>query len=265
VNDPPREAFGPAVSVPSDAAAALWIAPTLGSFGTVGGLVPHGYERYLLLDYRVEEYPGWDGVCRLFEQLVPLLQEHTSTPDDCWFAIWAGYGFETSATLLAAPPKNGQEDRELERERQRLREDDARRNKSIRAALSTLPKFDLPATTSFVAPSPPRRRSCAPTATSRSHPTSGGQRTDDGSSPAIPISTGATSVDLSDSSPQWRQSSGARYAEWTGRRRTPRSASRDRSPRRSALAIVRAGPPAAGILAFRQDATRPQNEKRVAP
>jgi hypothetical protein len=137
-------AFGPAVSVPSDASAALWIAPTLGSFGTVGGLVPHGYERYLLLDYRVEEHPGWDGVCRLFEQLVPLLQEHTSTPDDCWFAIWEGYGFETSATLLAAASTNSQEDRELERERQRLREDDARRNQSIRAALSTLPKFDLP-------------------------------------------------------------------------------------------------------------------------
>jgi hypothetical protein len=137
-------AFGPAVSVPSHASAALWIAPTLGSFGTVGGLVPHGYKRYLVLDYRAEEHPGWDGVCRLFEQLVPLLQEHTSTPDDCWFAIWEGHGFETFATLLAAAPKNGQEDRELERERQRLREDDARRINSIRAALSTLPKLDLP-------------------------------------------------------------------------------------------------------------------------
>ena len=140
MNGPPRVAFGPAVSVPSDASAALWIAPTLGSFGTVGGLVPHGYERYLLLDYRVEEHPGWDGVCRLFEQLVPLLQEHTSTPDDCWFAIWEGYGFETSATLIAAAPTNGQEDRELERERQRLREDDARRNKSIRACAEHPPQ-----------------------------------------------------------------------------------------------------------------------------
>ena len=136
--------FGPAVRVPSDASAALWIAPTLGRFGTVGGLVPEGYERYLLLDYRVEEHPGWDGVCRLFEQLVPRLEEDTSTPERCWFAIWEGYGFETSATLLAASPRDGQKRRELERERQRLREDDARRNTSIRAALDTLPTFDLP-------------------------------------------------------------------------------------------------------------------------
>ena len=63
-------AFGPAIRVPSDASAALWIAPTLGSFGTVGGLVPQGYERYLLFDYRGGEPHGWDGVCRLFEQLL---------------------------------------------------------------------------------------------------------------------------------------------------------------------------------------------------
>lgn len=142
--EPQDVAFGPAVCAPSDASAALWIAPTLGSFGTVGGLVPHGYERYLLLDYRVEEHPGFDGVSRLFEQLVPLLARQIPTPDHCWFAIWEGYGFATSTTVLAATPRDDQERRELDRERQRLRADDARRNKSIRAALSVLPTFDLP-------------------------------------------------------------------------------------------------------------------------
>jgi hypothetical protein len=137
-------AFGPAVRVPSDASAALWIAPSLGSFGTVGGLVPHGYERYLVLDYHGEEHGGWDGVCRVFRELAPLLARHTSTPDDCWFAIWEGYGFETSMTMLAATPTNDEERREIEHERQRLREDDALRNMSIRAALSTVPSFELP-------------------------------------------------------------------------------------------------------------------------
>jgi hypothetical protein len=137
-------AFGPAVRVPADASPALWIAPALGSFGTVGGLVPRGYERYLLFDYRGEEPLGWDGVCRLFEQLVPVLARHTSTPDHCWFAIWEGYGFDTSMTRLAAEATDDEERREFERERRRLRDDDVRRNKAIRLALSRLPSFDLP-------------------------------------------------------------------------------------------------------------------------
>jgi hypothetical protein len=136
--------FGPAIHVPSDASAALWIAPTLGAFGTVGGLVPRGYERYLLLDYRGLESRGWQGVCRLFEQLVPVLARHTSTADHCWFAIWEGYGFDTSTTMLAAMPSDDEQRRELERERRRLREDDAQRNNAIRTALSRLPSFDLP-------------------------------------------------------------------------------------------------------------------------
>lgn len=137
-------AFGPAIRVPSDASAALWIAPTLGSFGTVGGLVPEGYERYLLLDYRGGEPRGTDGVNRLFKQLVPVLARHTSTPEHCWFAIWEGYGFDTSMTLLAAMPRDDEERRNVERERQRLRQDDAQRNQRIRTALSRLPSFDLP-------------------------------------------------------------------------------------------------------------------------
>jgi len=121
-----------------------WIAPLLGTFGTVGGLVPQGYERYVLLDHRAEEPLGWDGVCWLFDQLVPVLGSHPSTPDDCWFAIWEGYGFDTSVTLLAATPSDGAERRELDRERQRLREDDVQRNTSIRTGLNRHPSFDLP-------------------------------------------------------------------------------------------------------------------------
>jgi hypothetical protein len=120
------------------------MAPTLGSFGTVGGVVPQGYERYLLLDHRNEEALGWEGVCRLFEQLGRVLVAHTSTPDRCWFGIWEGHAFDTTATFIAATPTDDAERRELERERQRLRREDARRNRSVRTALSRLPSFDLP-------------------------------------------------------------------------------------------------------------------------
>ena len=136
--------FGPAVDAPADSAAALWIAPTLGEFGTVGGLVPQGYESYLLVDHRGEKHHGSEGVCRLYDQLIPVLATHTSTPDRCWFAIWEGHGFDTSMRMLAATPRDDDERREVERERQRLREDDVRRNASIRAVLNTLASFDLP-------------------------------------------------------------------------------------------------------------------------
>src|SRR4051812_49347958 len=87
--EPPAVAFGSAVDVPADASAAAWIAPRLGPFGTVGGLVPGGYERYLLVDYRRAEGPlGWDGVQLLSEQLARLLAAHTTTPELCWFSVW---------------------------------------------------------------------------------------------------------------------------------------------------------------------------------
>lgn len=138
--------FGPLVHVPADATAARWIAAALGGFGSVGGLVPQGYQRYLLLDFRGGEPLGSEGVCRLFGQLVPVLAPRTTTPDQCWFAIWEGHGFGSFTTSVVAlqPPKDDGERRELERERRRLRDDDLRRNTEVRSALSELPSFDLP-------------------------------------------------------------------------------------------------------------------------
>ena len=142
--EPCGVAFGPAVHVPTDAAAAAWIAPRLGTFGTVGGIVPGGYDAYLLLDFRIEDELGWDGTSRLFGQLVPSLTRHTSTPEDCWFAVWEGYGFGTSMTMLAVHPDDDHDPALLEREQRRLREEDRRRHEEARAALSTVPMFDLP-------------------------------------------------------------------------------------------------------------------------
>jgi hypothetical protein len=138
-------AFGSAVDVPADASAAAWIAPRLGPFGTVGGLVPGGYQRYLLVDYRRTDGPlGWDGVQLLSEQLARLLVAHTTTPELCWFSVWEGYGFESSTRLAAVAPLDDEDREEIERERRRLRDEDARRSEAVRAALAVSPAFELP-------------------------------------------------------------------------------------------------------------------------
>lgn len=144
--EPRAMTFGSAVDVPSDGTAAGWIASNLGTFGTVGGLAPRDYERYLLLDYRDrgDDHPGFEGVCRLFEQLAGVLLGHTSTPDSCWFAIWEGYGFESSSTLVAATPTNVRQRARFARERQRFRREDARRRRSVRESLGAIPTFELP-------------------------------------------------------------------------------------------------------------------------
>ncbi len=145
---------------------------------------------------------GWAGVCLLFEKSFGSSRGISSTPDHCWFAIWEGYGFDTSMTLLAASPSDDEERRQLERERRRLREEDAHRNMSIRAALSRLPLFDLPNRRYYLvrgaitAASKIERPDGRPS----SLPISGGQKTDGGSSAATPISTGATSLALGNSS-----------------------------------------------------------------
>lgn len=161
VREPQAMTFGSAVGVPSDASAAGWITAKLGPFGTVGGLAPSDYERYLLLDYREhgDEDPGFEGVCRLFEQLAGLLLRHTSTPGSCWFAIWEGYGWESSSTLLAATPTNVRERARFARERQRLRREDTRRRRSVRESLGAIPTFELPSRRYYLVRGPVRAAS----------------------------------------------------------------------------------------------------------
>jgi hypothetical protein len=132
--------FGPAVHVPADAGAAQWIGPALGGFGSVGGVVPHGYERYLLLDHRDEAPREWE----LLDRLVPLLATATSTPGRCWFAIWEGYGFTTFTNLYSVQPSDADHRRGLDRERRRLRSVEERRKRAIRSELDALPTFELP-------------------------------------------------------------------------------------------------------------------------
>jgi hypothetical protein len=137
-------AFGPAVDVPSDASAAAWLASALGTLWTVGGIVPPSYERHVLIEFLIEPALGWEEECELFAQLAPVLASHTTTPDRCWFAIWEGHGFDTTTTSYAAIATDDDDRRAIEARRQRLRDEDVRRNEAVRATLATLPAFDLP-------------------------------------------------------------------------------------------------------------------------
>ena len=84
--------FGLSVSAPTDAQSAAWLMPRLGEYGTVGGLVPEGYERYerVLLS---EEGTTEDDIA-IVRELVAVTKMHTATPDLTSYAIWEGYGWE---------------------------------------------------------------------------------------------------------------------------------------------------------------------------
>lgn len=83
-------------------ASALWG----GSFGTVGSLVPSGYEAYARVAYPLYSpettFPTPDGT------LFDILASHTNTPDEAWFCLWEGYGgldaIPADVQLLDVPP-----------------------------------------------------------------------------------------------------------------------------------------------------------------
>ncbi len=80
----------------------------------------------------------------LFDVVASIGERHTSSPDQAWFAIWEGHGFDKVTTHIAHREPIGDEAmRGLDRERTRLRAED-RRNAAIRSALDEIPRFDLP-------------------------------------------------------------------------------------------------------------------------
>src|SRR4051794_18737874 len=107
-------AFGDRVAPAPDATPAAWLASRLGPFGTVGGLVPRGFEAYV----RVEHGDGDDG---LVDAIASVGVGHTSSPSG-WFAVWDGYGWATGTRVHAVGPGGASS-----AERRRLAEDDRRR------------------------------------------------------------------------------------------------------------------------------------------
>jgi hypothetical protein len=131
--------FGSRVESPADAEAASWIQARLGAFGTVGGLVPSGYEAYVAVDHTTfGDRNAWSSSSELLAELGRILVTHTTTPDDAWYAVWEGYGWTSAVTLTAGTRVFGG------LRRARDRDADHVRAEGIRSSLAVVPTFDLP-------------------------------------------------------------------------------------------------------------------------
>lgn len=149
--------FGDSVASAVTVEPAEWIAGACrGGWWTVGALVPNHYPLLLRVqapDPSVEDW--WSAYREVFEIIASIGERHTSSPDRAWFAVWEGHGFDSFTSHIAWPgPLDDAARRALERERSRLRDEDERRKAAIRAALSQLPRFDLPARTYYLLAGP---------------------------------------------------------------------------------------------------------------
>ena len=135
--------FGRAVTVPSDAEAASWVAPRLGEFGTIGGLVPAGFDRAVVLRPLPDRGEPVDDVAHAWA-IVEVVRGHTSTPDRTWFAVWEGYGWATSRTFVVVRGDGARARMARWWWRHRTRLADARRSRRMVRGLAEVPTFDLP-------------------------------------------------------------------------------------------------------------------------
>jgi len=125
---------------------AEWIGPSRrGRPGSVGALLPNQYPSMLRV-WAPDPCAGdwWSLYRDLFAAVASIGERHTSNPDRAWFAIWEGHGFDTATTRIAhLGPLSDADRRELDRERERLREEDRRRNAAIGVALDSIPRFEV--------------------------------------------------------------------------------------------------------------------------
>lgn len=130
----------------SSAAASPVVVACRGAFGTVGWFVPEGHAgcvRVAAPDPGVEDW--WAAYRALFEVVAHVGAAHTSTPTLARFAVWEGYGWETSTTVYAVAEQVDEVDRLRHEEmRASARADDARRRELIRSGLRSVPRFELP-------------------------------------------------------------------------------------------------------------------------
>jgi hypothetical protein len=135
--------FGPAVATPPDTAAASWIARRLGESGTVGGLVPDGFDQYVLVHPAILADGGTDAAQQI-SAIASIARQHTTTPGLSWFAIWEGWGWTSSTSLFWSNGHgpNARFTRSSRRHRSRVA--DRQRHRRIRRGLEHVPQFDLP-------------------------------------------------------------------------------------------------------------------------
>lgn len=133
--------FGPDLQ-PAAEGEGAWIAPRLGEFGTVGGLVPAGFQRHIRIDHGDDDHDGWGLPSRIVESIVRLGSAHTTTPDQAVFAIWEGYGWLNS-TITTSSSRSRWFNRRRPDPFDNVRDEFERRKAELSAELGRLAKLDL--------------------------------------------------------------------------------------------------------------------------
>ncbi len=138
--------FGDAVRPAESSEPGLWlVGARTGAWGTVGSLVPDGYDAVLRIhapDPDVGDW--WPDYRALLEDVAAIAAAHTSTPDAAWIAVWEGYGWDTAVTTIAwKDPLEPEEQQALDLEQARLRREDARRTEVVRRGLAQIPHLEL--------------------------------------------------------------------------------------------------------------------------
>jgi hypothetical protein len=92
---PPEDefVFGERLTAARSGDLAGWLSEAVvGSFGSVGGLLPAHYESYLLVESAPESIEDWWRAQRqIITALAEVLSRFTDTPEESWFAIWEGH------------------------------------------------------------------------------------------------------------------------------------------------------------------------------
>jgi hypothetical protein len=96
--------FGDRVAPAVTVAPAEWIAGACrGVWWTVGALVPNQYPLILHVQAPDPSVEWWSAYRHLFEIIASVGARHTSTPNEAWFAVWEGHGFDSGAALRQVP------------------------------------------------------------------------------------------------------------------------------------------------------------------
>ena len=137
--------FGDRITSADTAAAADWLGLSRGEFGTVGWLVPNHFDSMLHVSAPAPDVAAWWGAyCELFQLIAAIGQQHTANPDQGWFAIWEGHGFDNATSHIAwsDPRADDAEHHARALERTRRREESERRNAELRHQLNRIPRFE---------------------------------------------------------------------------------------------------------------------------
>lgn len=125
-------AFGQLVSDDVGVSEASWIAPRLGDWSTVGGLIPDGYECHFVVPH--PDLPLAEARSQVDAALSRVLCDHAGTDRRVFVAVWEGDGWPGTLRTTSADPAA----------RREVSLENERRVRTVKRALAAAPTFDLP-------------------------------------------------------------------------------------------------------------------------